>query len=272
MTTVQAWCRQGMAAGFLLVPAHANALTVKLTDADPSSTVTVHVGDRLRLELPTEPARGLRWKAKTMDASHLEQLGKGIMPESGRLDTTGTQIFVWKAISPGVASIDLQYSRPDEDRTLSPAKQMQVKVDVAAGELAPLPPGADELTTPAVQPVATYEGKLPCADCLGIAVQLRLFAQNPKELATGVFIETRRYQGAPGGDKTVAGTGKFAVVHGTYADPSMTVYVLGALEGGTANYRVEADRLVPLDPQGLPIPQPPGRDSSLKQIDQAEDF
>ena len=253
-----------------MVSTRAYALTVKLTDADPSSTVTLHVGDRLRLELATEPARGLRWKARTVDASHLEQLGKGIMPGSNRLDTAGTQILAWKALSPGIASVVLEYSRPDDDRTIPPARRMQLKIEVVAGELAPLPPGTDELLKPTVQPIATYGGELPCGDCLSMAVQFRLFAvgptYDPKNLPNGVFIETRRYQGAPGGDKTIAGTGRFAVVHGTYADPSMTLYVLGALDGGTENYRVEADRLVQLDPQGLPIPTPAGRDSSLHRV------
>ncbi len=250
----------------------ARAVTVRLTDGDSSSVVTVHVGDRIRLELHAAPATGYRWAAKKLDASHLEEMGKGIRPDSGRLDTAGTQVFVWKAISTGNATVALEYSRPNDDRTIPPEKRVELRVEVAAGELAPAPPGSDELLTPTLQPLASYQGSLPCADCLALAVQLNLYAQDAKNPATGVFVETRRYKGAPGGDKTIAGTGRFAVVHGTYADPSMTVYVLGALEGGTENFRVEPDRLVPLDPQGLPIAQPPGRDSSLHHIESNDDF
>lgn len=251
---------------------HARAVTVRLTDADPSSAVTVHVGDRIRLELHAAPATGFRWTAKKLDASHLEEMSKEIRPDSGRLDTAGTQVFVWKAISAGNATIALEYSRPNDDRTIQPEKRVELNVEVAAGELTPAPPGSDELLTPTLQSLASYQGTLPCADCLALAVKLDLYAHDTKNPATGVFIETRRYKGAPGGEKTIAGTGGFAVVHGTYADPSMTVYVLGALGGGTENFRVEPDRLVPLDPQGLPIAQPPGRDSSLHRVEEDPDF
>ena len=248
------------------------AVTVRLTDADTSSIVSVHVGDRIRLELHAAPATGFRWTAKKLDASHLEQMGQGIRPDSGRLDTAGTQVFVWKAISAGNATIALEYSRPNDDRTIPSEKRVELRVEVAAGELAPAPAGSDELLTPTLLPLASYQGSLPCADCLALEVKLNLYAQDAKNPAAGVFVETRRYKGAPGGDKTVAGTGKFAVVHGTYADPSMTVYVLGALQGGTENFRVEPDRLVPLDPQGLPIAQPLGRDSSLRRLEANDDF
>lgn len=250
----------------------AEALTVHLTDADSSSTVTVHVGDRIRLELHAAPATGFRWNVRKLDASHLEQLGKGIRPDSDRLDTAGTQVFVWKAISAGNATIALEYSRPEDDRTIPPEKRVELRVAVAAGELAPETPGGDASMAASLPLLSAYEGKLPCGDCLAISEHLSLYAHDLKNPSTGVFVDIRRYQGAPGGDKTVAGTGRFAVVHGTYADPSLTVYVLGSPSGGTENYKVEQDRLVPLDPQGLPIAQPPGRDSSLLRIEASDDF
>ena len=254
----------------------AHAVTVRLADADASAMVNLHVGDRIRLELHTAPATGFRWAAKKLDASHLEQLSKDIRPDSGRLDTAGIQVFVWKAISAGNAEIGLEYSRPSDDRTIPPTRRIGLKVQVAADELAPQPAGADDALDPVVQPVAMFQGKLPCADCLAIAVQLRLLthdaAHNARSFKTGVFVETRRYQGAPGGDKTIAETGQFAVVHGTYADPSITLYVLGSASGGTENFRVEADRLVPLDPQGLPVPLPPGRDPTLYRVANEDQF
>ena len=83
-------------------------------------------------------------------------------------------------------------------------------------------------------------------------------ATGPGAAEGGSFVERRLYEGAPGGDRTVAGTGKLAVVHGTYADPAMTVYALAAPDGGLENFKVEGDWLVPLDGQMLPVPPAPG--------------
>ena len=256
-----------------LCPFHAaEAVTVRLTDADPSSTVTVHVGDRIRLELHAAPSTGFRWNLRKLDASHLDQMGKGIRPDSDRLDTAGTQVFVWKAISAGNAIIALEYSRPNDDRTIPPEKRVELRVAVTAGELASAKPGGDTSLAPALQLLSAYAGRLPCGDCLEVKENLSLYAQDTENPTTGVFVDIRRYQGAPGGDKTIAGTGRYAVVHGTYADPSLTVYVLGSPGGGTENYKFEPDRLVPLDPQGLPVDQPPGRDSSLLRVKASDDF
>ena len=255
-----------LVAGLMLSRA-TDAMTVRLGDMDASSMVVIHVGDRIRLELHTAPAAGFVWRAKKLDASHLEELGKGVRPDSGRLDAAGTQVFVWKAISPGDASVGLEYSRPNDEKTLPPAKRVELKVQVVAGELTPAPPGNSESLAPVLQPLGRYEGALACSDCLGIQEQLMLFAQNAKEVTAGVFVDVRRYLGAADGEKTIAETGKFAVVHGTYADPSMTLYVLGAPAGGIENYRLEPDRLVPLDPQGLPVPHMAGHEAALYRVE-----
>ena len=89
----------------LLVALRAHAVTVKLGVADTSSTVVMHVGDRLRIELPTTPAAGFRWTVKSVDASHLEHVGKDIQPETAKHTSAGTQVFVWKALSPGKAEL-----------------------------------------------------------------------------------------------------------------------------------------------------------------------
>ena len=259
----------------LCVARNAAAVTVHLDAKDASSTVLLHVGDRLRVELPSAPATGFRWKAKALDASHLELLSRDVRPDTARLDASGTQVFVWKALSPGQADIGIEYSRASDDKTIPPAKRVAITVEVAAGELAPTPATTKDALEPDLVRAAIYQGVLPCDGCTGIAVDLTLFAaagaktDGPSGM---VFVERRRYQGAPGGDRTVAGTGRLVIVKGTYADPSMTVYALAAPDGSLENLKVGGDELIPLDSQMLPIPQAGGHmtgPSVLKKVPEA---
>jgi inhibitor of cysteine peptidase len=254
----------------LCVARNAAAVTVHLEAKDTSSTVLLHVGDRLRVDLPSSPASGFRWKAKALDASHLELLSRNVHPDSGRLDAPGVQVFVWRALSPGQADIGIAYSRPSDDKTIPPAKRVTILVEVVAGELAPAASAAQDATASDLTRNATYRGVLSCDGCTGIAVELTLFAAQAADSPGGMlFVERRRYQGAPGGDRTVAGTGRLVVVKGTYADPSMTVYALAAPDGSLENLKVSGDELVPLDAQMLPVPQLAGSSTgpgSLKKV------
>jgi predicted secreted protein len=246
--------------GALLLATEAAAVTVRLDASDASSSIVLRVGDKLRVELPSAPAQGFRWRARMLDASHLELLSRDLRPDSGRLDTAGTQVFVWKAISAGKAEIRISYGRAGDEGIVLPEKQMSISVQIAAGDPAP----AVDLT---LSSLATYSGSLPCGDCLDLAVELYLYGpQEPgKPAVPSVYVERRRYLGAAGGDRTVAETGKVTVLHGTLADPSMTVYVLAGLEGRTESLKVQGDRLQPLDPQMLPIQLPPGDKYGLKR-------
>ncbi len=222
------------------------------------------------MELPSVPFTGLRWKANALDASHLELLSSDFRPVNHALDAAGVQVFVWKAISPGHAHLSIDSSRPVDPKTTAPAKHVAISVEVVAGTLAPAP-GADPLDPVDQGPTlsAVYQGTLPCGDCTGIAVDLTLFESKPlpeSDKRSLIFVERRRYQGAPGGDQTIAGTGSLSVVHGTYTDPSMTVYVLNAPDGSTENFKVDGDRLVPLDALMVPIPVPAGRDRALHKV------
>ena len=243
----------------LCAPRRASAVTVRLNEKDPSATVLLHVGDRLRVDLSSAPANGFRWKAKALDASHLELLSRNVRPGSGRLDASGVQVFVWRALSPGQADIGIEYSRPSDDKTIAPTKRVTILVEVVAGELAAAPSAAQDATASDITKSATYKGTVACDGCTGIAVDLTFFTAQAADRPGGMlFVERRRYQGAPGGDRTVAGTGRLVIVKGTYADPSMTVYALAAPDGSLENLKVSGDELVPLDAQMLPIPQPAG--------------
>ena len=243
-----------MVAATLLWAGTARGVTVRLGPEDASSTVLLHVGDRLRVELPTTPAQGYRWRVSEMDASHLVLIGNTVRPENGRLDASGMQVFVWKAVAAGTAAVNIDYLRPNDEKSVAPAKQMKIAAEIARDPLvaAEGDNGGDSLVS-SLQKLGTFTGTLACEGCTGIAVSLTLYAADAKELTGTVFTETRRLVGAPGGAKTIAGSGRWAVLHGTYADPAMMVYVLTAPGGGIENWKVDGERLVLLDAQMLPL-------------------
>jgi predicted secreted protein len=264
--------------------AGANAVTVRLTEEDSSATAILHVGDRLRVELPNHPFAALRWALTTLDASHLEVLSKRDRPLASGFFAPSTEVFVWKAVSPGHADIRLELSRRGGDQVLPPAKQMSISVEIVPGELTPMGANDSDLLDSALQATATYKGTLPCRDCVGIAVELTLYTKSqptkyPKpgaphfqkgdKVTPTVFVERRRYLGAPGGDRTIVGTGRINVQYSTYADPSMTVYMLVSPEGTTENFQVAGDRLVLLDAQMLPIPASSGQSIMLEKVPEA---
>jgi predicted secreted protein len=267
--------RQLRIVGFLLIAItsafflvhESAAVTVHLDAKDASSKVILQLGDRLRVELPSAPAKGFAWTARVLDASHLELLSKDLRPDSARPTSAGAQIFVWKAIAPGSGDIALTYARAADEKTVAPASQMAISVVVV-----PAVASADADSGPALEPVATYEGSLPCGACLGISIELTVFTREagPKNAGKpqepSIFVERRRYRGAPGGDRTVAASGELIVAHGTYADPGMTVYVLAAPDGSRENMKLEGDRLLPLDPQMLPLQFPPGQEYDLRKV------
>ena len=239
------------------------AVTVKLTEADAVSTVRLHVGDRLRIDLPTSPSTGFRWGARTVDASHLQALGRDVRPDSHHLDAAGSQVFVWRAVSPGASQVGLEYRRQSDDRTVAPAKTVAIAVETVAGELEP---GSGDPVGSLLRSVASYHGTLPCGDCLHVVVDLVVRAQDGTDWKEAAFVERRRYQGGQGGDRTVAATGKLIVRRGSYADASMTVYVLDTLGGGAENWKLDGDQLLPLDSQMLPLGRPPGQDIALHRV------
>jgi len=248
-------------AGVLLLLASAvhlaHALTVKLTDEDANANVALHVGDRLRVDLTSAPATGYRWKARKLDASHLEAISDDFRPASNRLDSAGMQIYVWKALSPGHAQLALYYGRPEEGS--SPAATMRtISVEVLPGELSVGgPTEGPDLT-------ATYRGTLPCGSCIGVEVDLALFVPRGADLSMALFAQRWRYRGVNGGNQTRASTGRLTVLHGTYADSGISVYVVDG-----ENYRLEKDRLVALDKQMLPIRSPEGAEVSLEKVPDA---
>ena len=103
--------------------------------------------------------------------------------------------------------------------------------------------------------MATYERTEPCGDCSGLTEHLVLY-RAPGETP---YVLRRVYKDAPGGTKDAPGgtltsvmTGSWTTSKGT-ADPLATIYMLFASSEASI-FRVDDDRLVPLDAQQIPVP------------------
>ena len=148
-------------------------------------------------------------------------------------------------------------------RAAKPEKTYHVQLSVA-GE----PLGPEEAHPPAVsqmEQVAAYERTEPCGDCSGLAEQLMLYSAHG-ERAPGEtpFVLRRMYKDAPGGTLTSVMTGSWTTSKGT-ADPSATIYTLAASNEASI-FRLDGDRLVPLDAQQIPVPSPPGMDTAFHKV------
>jgi hypothetical protein len=108
--------------------------------------------------------------------------------------------------------------------------------------------------------VAAYEGTEPCGDCSALAERLLLY-RAPGETP---FVLRRTYKDAPDGTLTSVITGSWSSGKGT-ADPSATVYTLAATSESSL-FRLEGDRLVPLDAQQIPVPSPPGMETAFHKV------
>ncbi|MCE5254403.1 MAG: protease inhibitor I42 family protein [Actinomycetia bacterium] len=105
-----------------------------LDENDDGATVTLEVGDILKVALRGNPTTGYSWTVTQSDeaAAILESVGGPYyVPDTGLIGSGGVFTFVFKAVSPGEATLSLAYSRPWED--VPPSETFSVTVLVQAG-------------------------------------------------------------------------------------------------------------------------------------------
>jgi predicted secreted protein len=236
-----------------LLVAHAHAVTVRLAAADGSRVqLALHPGDVLRVDLPAEPVTGRTWSVQGQAPSQLTKLGATQRVFGGRMSNQGTSSFAWRAISEGEGELILAYGTA-ASRAAKPEKTYTVQISVAGEPLGP--EEAHPQPVSRIEQVAAYERTGPCGDCSGLSEHLVLY-RAPGETP---YVLRRVCKDAPGGTKDAPGgtltsvmTGSWTSSNGT-ADPSATIYVLAASSEASL-FRVDGDRLVPLDAQQIPVP------------------
>lgn len=246
----------------LLCVQGAKAITVRITEADGARVqVSLDSGDLLRVDLPAEPAAGLQWGLAGHPPLQLETLAATQRVFGGRLSNQGTSSFAWKAIAAGEADLTLGYGTPSS-RTVHPQRTVQLHVTVAgeAPARASSAPKDSLPEVPEMEQVGAYMRTGPCADCSALVERLSLYHAAQRS----TFLLRRTYRDAPGGTLTVISTGAWSASKGT-ADPAAIIY---QLVGNDVAYlvRAEKDRLVPLDPQQIPLPAPAGADGDFHKV------
>jgi predicted secreted protein len=230
----------------VLLAVNAHAVTVRLTAADGDRVqVALHPGDVLRIDLPSEPAGGKQWGVSGHLPPQLTELGKAQRVFGGRMSDQGSSSFAWRAIGEGEGELTLVYGTA-ATHAAKPEKTYTVALTVAGEPLGP--EEAHPAAVSQMEQVTAYERTEPCGDCSGLAERLMLY-RAPGETP---FVMRREYKDAPGGTLTSVMTGSWASDKGT-ADPSATVYVLAASSEASI-FRLDGDRLIPLDAQQIPVP------------------
>jgi hypothetical protein len=236
-----------LAALFFAITAH--AATVRLTDSGGARVqVALHPGDVLRIDLAAEPVTGRTWSVQGRAPSQLTELGAAQRVFGGRMSNQGTSSFAWRAIGEGEGELTLVYGiyGTATSRVEKPDKTYTVQVSVAGAPLGP--EEAHPKPVSQTEEVAAYERTEPCGDCTSLTEHLVLY-RAPGETP---FVLRRAYTDAPGGTLTSVMTGSWTSSKGT-ADPSATVYLLTA-SSETSLFRLDGDRLTPLDAQQIPVP------------------
>jgi predicted secreted protein len=229
-----------------LVVAHAHAVTVRLAAADGSRVqLALHRGDVLRVDLPAEPVTGRTWSVQGQAPSQLTKLGATQRVFGGRMSDQGTSSFAWRAIGQGEGELTLAYGTA-ASRAAKPEKTYTVQISVAGEPLGP--EEAHPQPVSRIEQVAAYARTEPCGDCSELSEHLVLY-RAPGETP---YMLRRVYKDAPGGTLTSVMTGSWTSSNGT-ADPSATIYVLAASSEASI-FRLDGDRLVPLDAQQIPVP------------------
>ena len=109
-------------------PAPLTGNTVTVSAADAGSSINVAAGDWLAVELDANPSTGYQWRVTANDGAVLR-----LLPESGFTASAdapgapGTQRFVFRAMAPGVVSLEIGEFAPGAD---APDQTMEFAVTV----------------------------------------------------------------------------------------------------------------------------------------------
>ena len=110
---------------------------VTVTESADGSTVNIGAGDRLRVELPSNPSTGYSWQTMELNSWVLARTKRPVYtPDSAggtdrqrMVGSGGKLAFEYEAIGVGTSPVRIAYSRQWETNT-APAKTFQLTVVV----------------------------------------------------------------------------------------------------------------------------------------------
>lgn len=231
--------------------ARQSAKTVDIGELGRQVRVLLDVGDTLRVVLPSNPSTGYSWQIAKNNGAFLQASAARTLPATEpKPGAPGTQSFTFTAAAPGKDRLLLNYRRPWE-KNVRPARSyaVDITIDRSAATHSDAP-----VVTPAGTLLATYGGRLPCADCSGIRTSIAFYASGPRQFTGTYYVRTMTYLGAPNGDVTTVNAGTWSLRKGTPADPNAAVYSLRSNQSAhMENYQSQGDTLIPLGSDGKPI-------------------
>lgn len=98
--------------------------------SDSGKTVTLSVGDTLKVTLEGNPTTGYNWEAQSLDTSMLKQVGEpAFTPTTSALGSGGQVTLSFDAVGKGQTTLNLIYHRSFETG-VAPLHTYQVTVQV----------------------------------------------------------------------------------------------------------------------------------------------
>jgi predicted secreted protein len=114
-----------------------------LTDADNGQKIELKSGQRLKLELESNPTTGYNWELEIYDREQLELVDSGYAPgrsaQDGAVGAGGKQWWRFIARDNGAGGLLVVYKRQWE-KGVKPEKQFEVTVHVSGAKPKPEPP------------------------------------------------------------------------------------------------------------------------------------
>jgi predicted secreted protein len=233
------------------------AKTVNLTATDNNTSICLVEGDTLVITLPSTIPEAYRWQQHLAKPSPLTALNDDFTPAK-EPKGIATQSFRFNAASVGEGTPSLGFERQKPGAAPQVTQTYSVQVTVASG------------APKSLALVGTYKGTTACADCTGIQTVLRLYTKGPNDFTDNIYLSTRTYQGARGGDQSFTDRGEWFLNRGDAVDPNATVYALSPDNPQQAQYYLlqpGGAALTGLDNQMKPIDAPPPYRSVLKRVD-----
>lgn len=227
--------------------------TIDIGQLGEAASVSLHVGDGLRVLLSSNPSTGYSWQPSANSDAVLQAGSVHVaVPPGAKPGTGGVATLTFTARSAGKDQLVLAYRRPWEKDT-APAKSYTLDVTVIDEDANPSAP----TVTPKGVLIGTYSGKLPCADCSGTLTTIAFYAAGANQFLDTYYVTTMKYLDAPKGSVTTVTAGEWTLNRGSAADPNATVYCLYSAAGdGRTNYQMKGDTLIALDPDLKVIQSP----------------
>jgi inhibitor of cysteine peptidase len=101
-----------------------------LSEAENGQSLTVHVGDRIVLDLAENSAAGYRWVSSSFDTNLIELESQHYQSTSDAVGSAGLSVWRFRAKATGRTRIELKKVRPWEPSGAAAAETYSVTLEI----------------------------------------------------------------------------------------------------------------------------------------------